>query len=201
MKRRGLLLAGSSCLGATLSGCLDRAGESAASGTSSRTRSDTATPTATPEPVYDCDEVARPTAPSQSTNPPGDDDRYSYPPQPTSLSDESTVLAYVEAFERAYRLNDLRAQFGESLTQASVYIERTWSYDAPEETTIARMMCSFNYTFDDDGSQIAGQSASIFVSYYVDDSVVLRVVEEEPPEDESELGSDPRQHGAPVECF
>lgn len=200
MKRRVALLTGGSIVGALLSGCLSGASESP-TGTQSQTESDTQTRTVAETPVYDCNDGYRPPEPSSDDDPPGEDERYTYPQRPESLSDESVVLSYVEAYERAYRLNDLYFQYRTHLDHASIFGYDTWTYEAPEGAAIARLKYTYSYGYTQGDSQIEADSPAIYASFYIDEAVLLRKAVSGHQEDESELVPDPTEGGLPMECL
>ncbi len=204
MKRRRALLASSSCLVSLVSGCLGGSSESATetlSGTPNEAENDTSTQTVPETPVADCDMVYRPSSPSQETDLPGEDERYIYPQRPESLSEASAVISYVSAYERAYRMNDLYSQHGTDLEHASLSIDDSWTYEAPNGAAIVRLKCTYGYVANRGGSRFTGDSPTIYVSYYISETVVLRAVERGYQEDESNLVPDPIEQGRPVECF
>lgn len=204
MKRRVALLAGGSTVGSLLSGCLSEPSESSMrtqSQTPSETKSETHTRTAAETPVYDCENANRPPEPSSNDDPPGEDERYIYPQRPESLLDEPAVLSYVEAYERAYRLNDLYSQYGADLVHASIFVYETWTHEAPEGAAIARLKCPYSYGYTQGENRIEADSPTIYTSYYIDDAVVLRSAVTGYQEDESKLVPDPIELGVPMECF
>jgi len=169
--------------------------------TPSETESDTSTQTVAETPVYDCADADRPPEPSSDEDPPGENERYIYPQRPESLSDESKVLSYVEAYERAYRLNDLYDQYGTDLDHASIFVYDTWTHEAPEGAAIARLNCPYSHGYTQGDDQIEADSPTIYSSYYIDDAVVLRASVTGHREDESKLVPDPMERGRPMECF
>ncbi len=204
MKRRQALLAGGSCLGALLSGCV---GETAgpATGTPGQTATETASETATGTPTtetltYDCDAVSRPASPGPDADPPGDVERYTYPARPESLSNQE-MRSCVKRYERAYRLNKLRSRHGTYLEQASVFVDATDTDDAPDGAGIARVEYAYGARIEGDDGPIEMDSPTVYAAYYVDDDVVLRAVETGHRDDETQLIPDPMEQGEPVECF
>jgi hypothetical protein len=152
-------------------------------------------------PSIDCDYADRPPSPPQDADPPGDVERYIYPDRPDSLSSESTVRTYVRLYERAHRLNALRREYESSLTYVTFRDRTTWVHEAPERAAIGRVKYTYSYRHETDGEPIASDSVVIYASYYIDDSMVLRAVEEGDRMDDSELNPDPVETGQPVECF
>ncbi|WP_262174638.1 hypothetical protein [Haloarcula laminariae] len=162
-------------------------------GTQSQTR------TVVETPVYDCEDANRPPKPPTSEEPV--DGRYTYPQRPESLSDESVVLPYIEAYERAFRLNDLYSQYSANLIHASIIIYDTWTYEAPKGAAIARLKYTYGYGYAQGDRQVEADSPTIYASYYIDEAVVHRRVIRGHQEDESKLVPDPTEGGLPVECF
>ena len=190
MRRRHALLSVGSALSVLLSGCLGNTPEPA-----------TETSTSTPERLlYDCDAANRPGPPEPDTDPPGDVERYTYPTQPESLSNEE-IRPYANRYERAYRLNKLHSEWGENLNHASVSVEDTTTYDAPDGPAIAQVKHTYDAEIEGDDGPITIDSPTIYAAYYVDDDVVLRAVNKELQEDASRLVADPMEQGQPVECF
>jgi hypothetical protein len=151
--------------------------------------------------VYDCENADRPPEPSSDDDPPGEDERYIYPQRPESLSDESKVLSYVEAYERAYRLNDVYSQYGADLDHASIFVYDTWTHEAPEGAAIARLKYPYSYGVNRDVGSMEADSPYIYASYYIDEAVVLRASIMGHREEESKLVPDPMEEGRPMECF
>lgn len=203
VNRRRALLVGGSCLSGLLSGCLggSPAPAETSTKTTTRTASPTSTPTATETPSYDCDTAYRPPAPSANDDPPGETDRYRYPERPASLADESAVVSYVESYERAYRLNDLRSEHGSDLVHAGVFQYETWVHETTADAAIVRVKYAFGYGIERDDGQVEADSPTIYASYAVDGDAVLRAVERGYQEDESGLDPDPVEAGSVVECF
>jgi hypothetical protein len=150
--------------------------------------------------VYDCENLYRPEPPGSGFDPPGDEERYEYPARPESLSNADAVRSFVEAFERAYTLNDLFAEYATALDRASVVVEDRWLHEAPEGAAVGRIEYTYSYRIDRGDYYVDQDSPTYFASYYVDDAVVLRAVESCCPEDESKLRSDPLEEGRPVAC-
>jgi len=107
----------------------------------------------------------------------------------------------VKSYERAHRLNALRGEYGSSLTNATLFDRHTWVHEAPEGAAIGRLKYTYSYSHENNGETVASDSVVIYASYYIDDSMVLRAVEEGDRMDDSELDPDPVETGQPVECF
>lgn len=124
-----------------------------------------------------------------------------YPPRPESLSTEA-LHAYVEQYERTYRLNKLRSDHGTYLLRATVVVvEGTDTYDAPDGAAIAQVKYTYDAEIEGDDGPIEIDSPLLYASYYVDDTVVLRAVNTKLQEDVSRLVVNPMEQGQPVECF
>lgn len=200
MNRRRALVAGGTCLGVLLSGCLGGASDGG-SGSERATWTASGTPiTITETPTYDCDDADRPAPPGPDDDPPGDDARYDYPTRPGSLSDES-VRPYLGRYERAYRLNKLRARHGQYLNHASVDVEETVTFGAPDGTAVAQVKYTYDAEIEGDDGPIEIGPSTMYASYYLDDVVVIRAVNERFQGDTSRLVVDPVEEGKPVECF
>jgi len=177
------------------------AGTRAQTSTESASKSATGTPSSTAErPTYDCDAADRPPTPELDADPPGDAERYTYPDRPESLSTEE-MRSYVERYEQAYRLNTLHSEWEANLNHASVVVEETDTYDAPDGTAIAQVKYTYDAEIEGDDGPIEIDSPRMYASYYVDDTVVLRAIDTEHQEDASRLIADPIEQGRPVECF
>jgi hypothetical protein len=185
-----------------LSGCVDDTARPA-SEPPDQTATETVTETPTPgaeTPTYDCDAANRPASPEPDADPPGDAERYTYPTRPDSLSNEE-IRSFAERYERAYRLNKLHSEWGANLNRASLSVEDTDTYDAPDGAAIAQVKHTYDAEIDGDDGPIEIDSPIIYASYYVDDDVVLRSVNKRLQEDVSRLVANPMETGQPVECF
>lgn len=188
MNRRHLLLAGA---GATLlSGCL---------GGGTGTADGTGTTGATTD---DCRAGYRPPEPAPDDEPPGAAARYDYPERPDALSG-GAALDYLRAYERAFRLNELREEYGERLQNAGVVVYDEWRYDAPEGTVLGQVEYTYSYGYEEgpDGRVVQGDSPYVYASYFVDDAGVHRAIVRGHREEPSSLARDPRAPGWVVECF
>lgn len=196
-RRRTLALTGTALI--SLAGCL---GDPLA-GSSDGAR--------TTPPEYDCATADRPEpdeldADSSDTESTDEDagavEPTAYPTRPASLSDDEEAAEYVQAYERAYRRNALVERWGDDLTEQSTWIEGVRTYDAPEGAAVVRVQYTYSETVEEsDGTEIIGDSPTVYASYYVDDSVVIRAVDTGLRDDERALDPDPWETGEPLECF
>ncbi len=111
------------------------------------------------------------------------------------------MRSYAKRYERAYRLNKLHSEYRSKLNHASVSIEDTTPYDAPDGGAITQVKYAYDAEIEGDDGPIEIDSPTIYASYYVDDEAVLRAVDNELQEDVSRLVADPLEQGQPVECF
>lgn len=150
-----------------------------------------------PPPAYDCHAAHRPTP---STADPSEEQ--AYPSPPASLSEEQRVVEFVAAYERAYRRNALRATHGEHLRDVGVSVNDQWVHDASAGSAVVRLRYAYFYTVGrPDETPIHADSPVTYVSYYLDEAVAIRAVDEGLREDESALDPDPWDTGSPVACF
>lgn len=159
----------------------------------------------TEPPAYDCEETDRP-----EPDPPDDEDAIgpaTYPDRPESLTDDERMVQYVEAYEAAYRRNSLVAKYWNSLVRFNLSVSETWTYDGPDDAAVVRLQYQYSDEVETRDGVMVGDSPTIFVSYYVDASVVIRAERTGLREDESELrpddalDPDPWKLGEPLECF
>lgn len=198
MQRRSVLL-GAALTASGFAGCISAVRDAPeataappAPGNSS-TDVPTASPTITgPEPPG-CDDPDRPEPGSGSEVV----EPASYPNEPPSLADDEAVAAYVRAYEEAYRRNDLIEQHGNELRDVQIGVGEPRFYESPPGSRIARTTYTYGYTV---GSTIA-DSPNTHVSYYVDNSVVVRAEHVGVLDDEGELEPDPLVDGEVLECF
>lgn len=197
MRRRRLVSLAGGGLPVLLGGCLDGVWEGGGPGLLSSERSE--------PPEYDCEEADRP-----EPDPPDDEDAIgpaTYPDRPESLTDDERMVQYVEAYEEAYRRNSLVAKYWNSLVRFGMSVSETWTYDDPDDAAVVRLQYRYSEEVETRDGVMVGDSATIFVSYYVDASVVIRAERTGLREDESELrpndafDPDPWEQGEPLECF
>lgn len=126
-----------------------------------------------------------------------------YPGKPASYSSRS-VRSFVETFERAYRRNEVLGKYGGGLVAHRFDFDWTAALDASETAGVGR--CQYSYTTaersdsaDDDASRIVGDSPTYVVTYYVDDSVVVRAEDSGKVDRRDELTPDPWESGVVLE--
>lgn len=148
-------------------------------------------------PEYDCSRASRPepSAPdsSDSVKP------ASYPDPPADPEDDDRLVAFVEAFEEAYRRNSLVERDGEYITYFEFFTSETWTEDAPEGAGVAGVEYVFTYREEFDGDVGIGDSAPQTAVYYVDDSVALRAHRK--GRRGHSVVPDPREDGDEVACY
>jgi hypothetical protein len=166
---------------------------------------DSPTENRTEPPEYDCKEANRP-----EPDTPDDDDAIrpaTYPGRPGSLNDDERVIEYAKAYEEAYRRNTLVSKYWDQLVRFNVSVSETWTYDGPDDAAVVRLQYRYSEEVETSDGIMVGDSATIFVSYYVDPSVVIRAERTGLRTDESELhpdealDPDPWKRGEPLECF
>lgn len=214
MRRRHLLTLTGAALAAS-PGCLarNRSGDDSATtsgdggpgsqpepSTSTTKIPDTPTPDRSEPPAYDCANASRP-----EPDPPDDEEAVQpveYPEQPDSLADEEEVFEYVEAYEEAYLQNELVEEYGDGLVEHSLMMEDSRRFEAPDDVWIIRVQYTHGETIEEETEGlIYADSATISVTYYVDESVVIRAETDEYLEDEDEFKPNPWERGTLVECF
>lgn len=180
MRRRALLTATASALSLGVVGCVG-------------------TPGPPDRPPVSCDNVSRPTPPEQSD---GAVQPREYPgPPPDSLDDESAT-EYVERFETSYRQNhEIEAR--DQLHEFSGGTVESWTFEAPPDGAVVRLETVYGGTVQsENGEQVHYDSASVFVTYYVDPKRVVRAEATSVTNvDIDSLDPDPWKSGQPVACF
>lgn len=124
-----------------------------------------------------------------------------YPTKPTSYTSQS-VRSYVENHERAYRRNEVLGKYGAGLVAHRFDVDWTVALDTSEKAGVGR--CQYSYTTtersDSDGAApVVGDSPTYVVTYYVDDSEVVRAEGTGPTESRGELAPDPWESGVVLE--
>ncbi|QLG60648.1 hypothetical protein [Halorarum salinum] len=152
-------------------------------------------------PDYDCETADRPEPDAPDTSAEEAVEPTSYPDPLDSFDDDDSTVEYVEAYERAYRRNTLVAEWGARLTQFFVGIEGTKSFSSPGNAALVRIQYHYSETVERSGGTVIGDSPTIFVTYYLDQSVLIRAESSDRPEDLAALDPDPWLAGDPVECF
>ncbi|MFC6731851.1 MULTISPECIES: hypothetical protein [unclassified Haladaptatus] len=191
-RRRQLLTLTGVGLSGALTACLDTAPSDV------NTSTETPEPSRTP-PSYDCGAAYRP-----EPNPPRAENAVepkAYPSRPESIENGGGIVEYVTEYEKAYRVNSLLAQYGDRLTNVSIWIDETRTYDAPEQTALVRVQYRYSETVETEDGAVIGDSPRIFVTYYVDQSVVIRAESTGASDDSETLHPDPWRGGRTVDCF
>lgn len=152
-------------------------------------------------PEYDCETADRPEPDAPDASEEEAVEPLSYPDPLDSFDDDTTTIEYVEAYERAYRRNTLVAEWGAQLIQFSMGIEGTKRFDSPVDAALVRIQYHYSETVEQSDGTVVGDSPTIFVTYYLDQSVVIRAESSDRPEDLDALDPDPWLAGNPVECF
>lgn len=166
-----------------LSGCLDNIS------TSEEIRGETVPPSRD-----DLETAPRPTAeePPNATNETVSPKQY--PDKPTSYDDES-IEKFVEAHEQAYRRNNLLNRFGGNLVSHSSYWDWTVSLETTESAGVGRCQYKYSETQRENGEETIGDSPNIVVTYYVDDSMVVRAEDMGEASNRNELHPNPWESG------
>lgn len=122
-----------------------------------------------------------------------------YPSTPSSF-DADAVERFVESHERAYRSNALLERFGGDLVSYAPDWDWTVSLDTNDDAGVGR--CSYRYSDrvdQGDGSEAIGDSPTIVVTYYVDDSMIVRAEDTMRDTTRNELSPDPWETGVVLE--
>lgn len=160
---------------------------------------------------YDCDDVTRP----DPDDPAAEDalDPVAYPSRPESLATDG--IEFVTDFERAYRQNAVIDEYGDA-ARAFEFDRIDWELsvieparDADDDTEAATatddgavdpVLVAVVYDLSVETTVGEHDEWDVRVTYYVDDSVVLRAryagIANEPT-----IDPDPRRDGEPVVCF
>ncbi|WP_459881877.1 hypothetical protein [Halorubrum gandharaense] len=143
----------------------------------------------------DLEIAPRPTAeePSSATNETVSPKQY--PNKPTSY-DPDSIEKFVETHERAYRRNDLLNRFGGDLVSHSSHWDWTVTLETTESAGVGRCQYKYSETQREHGEEIIGDSPNIVVTYYVDDSMVVRAEDTGEASNRDELQPNPWESGA-----
>lgn len=127
-----------------------------------------------PPPREDLDTAPRP--PAEAPPDARDDtvDPRQYPSKPTEY-DEATLENFVESHEKAYRRNAVLDRWGGDVVQMS--FNRFWTATLATKDGAGVGKCEYKYSYledDGEGPKVASDSTFWEVSYYVDDSTIVR---------------------------
>lgn len=122
----------------------------------------------------------------------------SYPDRPTSYTTES-VAAFVEEYERAYRRNGLLADHGRSLIAQMSAFHWTHTLAADDDAGVGRAQYAYSESVEQADGVVVGDSPILAVTYYVDDSVVVRAQDTGERENRDVLEPDPWETGVVLE--
>ena len=117
-----------------------------------------------------------------------------YPDKPTSYND-GAVVEFVEAHERAYRRNTLLNRFGGNLVSHRSYWDWTESLETTENAGVGRCQYNYSETQRENGEEIIGDSPNIVVTYYVDDSMIVRAEDMGSASNRNEMYPNPWETG------
>ncbi|WP_049905058.1 hypothetical protein [Haloferax gibbonsii] len=212
LTRRRLLAATGTAVSVVTGGCLDvggRTGETESEvATAPETTAEPPTVSGTERatarnapPEYDCSAASRP-EPASPTGENADALRpVAYPTRPDSFADSDRGTEYIEAYERAYRHNELVADRGSSLVAHSLSLRDARPYGAPDGAAVVRLTYTYTEVVSHSDGYVAGDSPQIIVTYYADESVVIRTPPLRSSDAPDGLVPDPWNSGRPVECF
>lgn len=171
------------------------------------TRAESSTPTTVSDSLLrerdrptpaDLSTIVRPPAteppdPMEDTVPP-----LSYPDKLTSYTAE-TVAEFAESYERAYRRNSLLDEYGRSLIDQGSYFDWTRTLAVSDDAGVGRSQYRFSDTIEYADRIDTGDSPTLVVTYYVDDSIVVRAETTGRQEHRDVLAPDPWVTGVVLE--
>lgn len=96
-----------------------------------------------------------------------------YPDKPSSYNPE-TLEDFIESYERAYRRNDLLRAHGGKLISQGFDFDWTRTLAISDGVGVGRTQYRFNEAVKENDGIVIGDSATHVVTYYVDESVVVR---------------------------
>lgn len=162
-------------------------------GSSTQRQTPSATATETPPEPPSCTDPGRPEPERGSDGV----EPMSYPATRPDLEESEAMGDYITAYERAYRTNSLLEEYGTDLTYVTVVEGNPRFFDSSSASVIGRL--EYFYVFET--TEDRTRSPTVYASYYIDDSVVVRTWSRGYIGDESELDPDPREVGDVLECF
>jgi hypothetical protein len=121
-----------------------------------------------------------------------------YPTKPPSYGDDAT-RQFVESYERAYRRNDLLGRRGSALVTQGFSFDWSETIAADEEAGVGRCQYRYDETTEDGDGVIVGDSPTTVVTYYVDDSMLVRTEATGEADERDELDPDPWRTGVILE--
>jgi len=117
-----------------------------------------------------------------------------YPTKPAEYTD-TTMAEFVESHERAYFTNDKLATYGGSLVSTDVDVSWALTLDTDSNAGVGK--CKYSHSGavdDDDGYSEWSSHGYIVVTYYVDDSMIVRA-EKRGEDQRRELDPNPWETG------
>jgi len=121
-----------------------------------------------------------------------------YPTKPPSYED-GAVRQFAESYERAYRRNDLLGRRGSALVRQGFSFDWSETIAADEGAGVGRCQYRYDETIDDGDGVIVGDSPTTVVTYYVDDSMLVRAEATGEADERDELDPDPWRTGVILE--
>jgi hypothetical protein len=118
----------------------------------------------------------------------------SYPDNPASYTAEA-VGEFVEAYERAYRRNDLLDEYGSALAGQGLYPNGVETLAVTEGAGVGRIQYTYSATVKQADGYVIDDSVVYLVTYYVDESVVVRAATTDQREHRDVLVPDPWESG------
>ncbi len=121
-----------------------------------------------------------------------------YPTRPAEYTDRS-VRTFVRSHERALRRNESLAGWGGSLVSQRSTFDWSITLAADGDAGVGRCQYSYSEAADDDDDHVVGAPATNVVTYYVDDSVIVRARDSGSVDRRDELHPDPWESGVALE--
>ncbi|WP_276252367.1 hypothetical protein [Haloarcula rara] len=104
---------------------------------------------------------------------------------------------YIAAYESAYRTNWLLEEHGSELTDIYFGVGEPTYFESPPASVIGRLRYSYGFETD----SVVADSSTIYASYYVDNTLIVRAERRGRLRDESVLQPNPLDSGHVLECF
>lgn len=123
-----------------------------------------------------------------------------YPTKPTTY-DETSITQFVDAHERAYQRNEPLERLGGDLTDHTFWWHWTVSLGTSENAGVGRGQYRYAYTRQEDGTgtEVVSDGPRVVVTYYVDESMIVRAQKEGEASRRDELAPDPWESGVILE--